>query len=120
MKYFYLSLLFIACILFPKIASAHEDWRCTEQGIAKEGTVFVSCGMGENHVESWARQSAITNAENNFDSMCQIDSLCQKMKRKNRISVEPGRLSCESVTDGEGIFARTIYRCYQLIRFSLG
>lgn len=101
--------LFLVFVLFlAQNAYASENWLCTEAGITREGNTFISCGMGNGYSESTARDRAFYQAKHEFTQLCEIDSDCKKRK----ITVEPGRTSCEEISKHN-------FQCYRLIRFTV-
>lgn len=102
--------LFLVFILFlTNEAYGSENWRCTEEGLTREGSVFVSCGMSEGLTESFARKQALYHATQQFQDICKIDEEC----KNHKIYVEPGRTTCEKEDASH-------WKCYQLVRFSFG
>jgi hypothetical protein len=114
-----MKLLIVFTIAFMSlvidVAYGHDDWRCTEQGITREGSVFVSCGMGEGTNESIARENALYSATTDFKSLCSMDSNC----KNHKVSVEPGRMTCERESN-DTIYGAGSFKCYRIIRFTIG
>jgi hypothetical protein len=117
MKLIIVFALALTCLVINN-AYAGEDWRCTQEGITREGTVFVSCGTGESGNLAFAKDMAFSSAKHQFTQICYMDSECSHRE----ISVEPGRTTCEEF-EGRGIggLHKPIrHRCFSLIRFAMG
>ncbi len=86
---------------------ASEQWLCTEDSSQIQGSQILACGVGEGHNESTARQLALKNAQQEFATVCDTQTLCGEHK----YSAAPSRSTCEE-KDG-------IWKCYRLVKYSI-
>ncbi len=107
--------LLMVLVLVSSTSYARESWRCTEEGTTREGSAFVSCGMGQATEEGTARELAFSMARNEFEALCSMDTDC----KKHKVRVEPGRTTCE-FHKAENAFQTNQFKCYRLIRFVIG
>jgi len=91
-------------------ASASEQWRCTEEGITREGNTFVSCGMSVDYKEDIAKENALIVATTDFQMLCDIDTGC----KNHEVTVNPGRTTCEKLSNDYH------YKCFRIVRFTIG
>lgn len=98
------KLLILICLIS---VNAYAGWFCREGASRKIGEGIESCGIGEDANEQAARKKALSNAFEEFNSICEQSADCKNFDTL----VEPMRTEC---LEGEGSF-----KCYRAFMFYL-
>lgn len=101
----YLILLFLS-----QIAQA-DDWFCKTQHAKKEGNIYWVCGtgMGLQFSPETGRFSAFSDAQRNFEALCNSSNDC----KGHKININPKRTEC--VPDPNSY----IETCYQMVEVTV-
>lgn len=104
----FLKIIICVILLLSQIATA-DEWLCTTESGQRQGNLILACGVGESSGdEAYARKRALSNAIEEFNTICEISSDCAGRK----IIVEPKRTSCAVEKNG-------LLKCYRLIAVTL-
>ena len=97
-KNFLVLLVFPLCLHFEAYAS---QWFCKEGASSKTNNTYEVCGIGEEMTENESRKTALKNAFEEFDLVCNKSDDCTDKYKQ----ISPLRTDCSEVDNK--------YKCYR-------
>lgn len=103
-----LNILLFLLMTSSTLASAKDEWLCTEESSQIQNGTLLACGVGLGKDENEARSKAFENARAEFIRVCDASDDC----KEHKVTVEPKRTTCERSS-------KESYKCYRLLAFTI-